>query len=62
MPELEDDNWHWVCITGYKEDDDQEMIIFSDCGQRREIDAHILFDINDVNVLKMVTMKKDPQN
>lgn len=38
------------------------MIIFSDCGQRREIDAHILFDINDVNVLKMVTMKKDPQN
>ena len=61
-PELEDDNWHWVCITGYKEDDDQEMIIFSDCGQRREIDAHILFDINDVNVLKMVAMKKDPQN
>lgn len=60
-PELEEDNWHWVCITGYKQNHHQEMIIFSDCGERREIDAHILFDINKVNVFKMVSMKNDPQ-
>ena len=60
--ELEDDNWHWVCITGYKHSCDGEWIVFSDCGIRREIDAHILFDINEKNVIKMVSMKKNPQN
>ncbi|MCD7949467.1 MAG: hypothetical protein LUG12_04280 [Erysipelotrichaceae bacterium] len=54
--ELEDDNWHWICITGYKE----SSIIFSDCGQRRVIDAHVLFDICPYNVFKMVRMKDDP--
>lgn len=58
--ELEEDNWHWVCITGYKYCDNQTMIIFSDCGQRREIDAHLLFDIRQENVFKMVRMKKGP--
>lgn len=58
--ELEDDNWHWVCITGYIKKENGYDIIFSDCGQRRVIDAHILFDIHPSNVFKMVRMKKDP--
>lgn len=56
--ELEDDNWHWVCISGYKESGNHYQIIFSDCGQRRLIDARILFDIHYSNVFKMVRFKK----
>ena len=51
-----------IGITGYKHSCDGEWIVFSDCGIRREIDAHILFDINEKNVMKMVSMKKNPQN
>jgi hypothetical protein len=57
--ELEEDNWHWICLTGYIEKKDGYDIIFSDCGQRRIIDAHILFDTYDKNVFKMVRMKID---
>lgn len=52
--ELEDDNWHWVCITGYQKKEDGYDIIFSDCGKRRVIDARILFDVCPINVFKMV--------
>lgn len=60
-PQLEDDNWHWVCITGWKQYENQETVIFSDCGQRREIDARILFDIQPQNIMKMMRMKNSPQ-
>lgn len=60
-PELEEDNWHWVCITGWKQSENQETVIFSDCGQCREINAQILFDIQPQNVMKMMRMKNDPQ-
>lgn len=56
-PELEEDNWHWVCISGCRKDEEKTKIIFSDCGERREIDADILFDLNCKNVVKMVRMK-----
>ena len=60
--ELEDDNWHWVCISGYIKKEDGYDIIFSDCGERRVLDARILFDPYYKNVFKMVRMKKDPRN
>ena len=56
--ELEDDNWHWICITGYQQTNDGYHIIFSDCGERRIIDANVLFDTSHQNVYKMVRMKK----
>ena len=59
-PELKDDNWHWVCLSGYIETKDGYDIIFSDCGERRIINADILFDTHCHNVYKMVSMKKDP--
>ena len=52
--ELEDDNWHWICITGYEIRENKTMIVFSDCGVRRQIDATILFDIHPRNVVKLV--------
>lgn len=58
--ELKEDNWHWICLSGYKESEDHYRIIFSDCGIRREIDSRILFDTHHYNVFKMVRMKKDP--
>lgn len=58
--ELEEDNWHWICLSGYQQIDEKYRIIFSDCGQRREIDAHILFDTYKDNIWKMVRMKKRP--
>lgn len=60
--ELEDDNWHWICLTGYEVKDNNYDIIFSDCGERRVIDSKILFDVHYKNVFKMVRMKKDPKN
>lgn len=52
--ELEDDNWHWICISGYEIRENKTMIVFSDCSVRREIDATILFDIHPRNVVKLV--------
>lgn len=59
--ELEEDNWHWICVSGYIEKENGYDIIFSDCGERRILDAKILFDPYYKNVFKMVRMKKDPK-
>lgn len=58
--ELEEDNWHWICLTGYIQEGHQYRVVFSDCGEKREIDARILFEICPQNVFKMVRMKNDP--
>lgn len=58
--ELEEDNWHWICLSGYVESESHYRIIFSDCGKRREIDSRILFDTHHQNIFKMVRMKNDP--
>lgn len=52
--ELEEDNWHWICISGYEEKDNQVNIIFSDCGRRRVIEANVLFEIDPRNIVKLV--------
>ena len=49
------------CITGYQQTNDGYHIIFSDCGERRIIDANVLFDTSHQNVYKMVRMKKSPK-
>ena len=57
-PEMKEDNWHWVCITGYSESDTGVDIIFSDCGDRKVIGADIFFDPNPVNVVKLVSFRQ----
>lgn len=49
--ELEEDNWHWVCLSGYIKSENHYWIVFSDCGVRREIDSRILFDTHHSNVI-----------
>lgn len=55
--ELEDDNWHWICISGYKQKEDDVYIIFSDCGVRREVHANVLFDTDIRNIVKLVSFE-----
>jgi len=56
--ELEEDNWHWVCITGYIEEDKKIKMIFSDCGQRRIVDSDILFEVDIRNIVKLVSFRQ----
>lgn len=42
--EFREDNWHWVTITGY--DEEKHQLIWSNCGEREEIDWSLLFDSN----------------
>lgn len=60
--ELEEDNWHWICISGYEIIEDKTIIIFSDCGVRREIDADILFDVHPRNIVKLVRFESRKEN
>jgi hypothetical protein len=51
---LRDDIWHWVTIFGYRETRRGLMIIFSDCGKKKEIPARILFENKRNNYFKLV--------
>lgn len=53
-PELLEDNWHWVTITGWIEDEAGEKIIFSDCGNRDIHPMEVLFEPHNGNVFRMV--------
>jgi len=54
---LREDNWHWVTITGYIENEDntnETEIILSNCGERQFVNAHQLFEIHRKNTIRMV--------
>lgn len=51
---LEDDNWHWVTVTGWLEDEEGEKIIFSDCGSRDLHLCKVLFEQHWRNLMHMV--------
>lgn len=55
---VRDDLWHWVTIFGYKETAKGIDIVFSDCGEKKEIPARILFEKHWMNVIKMVVFDK----
>lgn len=55
--ELEEDNWHWICISGYNEKEDDVDIIFSSYGIRRIVKASVLFDVNARNIVKLVSFE-----
>jgi len=40
-PELEDNNWHWMTITGY--DPDTDRLVLSNCGLRETYAAEAVF-------------------
>ena len=57
---LKEDNWHWVTITGYIEDENNPNgaeIIFSNCGERQTVSAHQLFEVHRKNTIRMVSFR-----
>lgn len=57
---LREDNWHWVTITGYIEDEDNPEaaeVILSNCGERQTIKAHQLFEVHKKNTIRMVSFR-----
>ncbi len=59
-PELKEDNWHWVTITGYSEDEnnlDKAEIIISNCGERQIVKANKLFEVHRDNTIRMVSFR-----
>lgn len=58
--ELREDNWHWVTITGF--DEEEEKLIWSNCGEREEIDWNMLFGIDKkyyVGIVKFKEVRSD---
>ena len=53
-PEMRENNWHWVTITGWIEDADGEQVIVSNCGEREVYQAEMLLENHRGNVLRMV--------
>lgn len=57
---LREDNWHWVTITGYTENEDnpdEAEIILSNCGERQTVNAHQLFEVHRKNTIRMVSFR-----
>jgi hypothetical protein len=57
---LREDNWHWVTVTGYIEDEDhpaEAEIILSNCGERQTVNAHQLFEVHRKNTIRMVSFR-----
>ena len=57
---LREDNWHWVTITGYTEDENdphEDAVILSNCGERQIVIAHQLFEVHRKNTIRMVRFK-----
>jgi hypothetical protein len=57
--QLRDDNWHWMTITGYIEDTEKNIfqIIRSNYGKREIINADVLFEVHNRNIVRMVSFK-----
>lgn len=55
---VRNDLWHWVTIFGYRKTPKGMVVIFSDCGEKKEIPARILFEKHRFNVIKMVIFDK----
>ncbi|MDF2942497.1 MAG: hypothetical protein K0S01_1355 [Herbinix sp.] len=55
--QLKDDNWHWMTITGYIEDNEKNItqIIRSNYGKREIVDAKVLFEIHNRNIVRMAS-------
>lgn len=55
--ELREDNWHWVTITGF--DEEEEKLIWSNCGEREEINWNMLFDTEKKYYAGIVKFKEE---
>ncbi len=56
-PEMREDNWHWVTVSGYTEGGNENQVILSNCGERQVRPASLLFDRNPGNTLRLLYFK-----
>lgn len=57
-PELQEDIWHWVTVTGYglpEAEEEEPTVILSDCGDRDIYAAKVLLEVHRKNTLRMLT-------
>lgn len=52
-PEMRENNWHWVTVTGWAQSAGGEIVILSNCGVREEYSADVLLENYCRNVLRM---------
>lgn len=57
-PELADDNWHWVTISGYCEGEGEPQVILSNCGEREVRPASLLFERNPKNTVRILCFRE----
>ncbi|MHB8130059.1 MAG: C39 family peptidase [Mobilitalea sp.] len=58
--QLREDNWHWVTITGYIVDTDnnETQIIRSNYGKREIISSDVMFEVHSRNKIRMVNFER----
>ncbi len=56
-PELSDDNWHWLTVTGYQEDDNFKSVILSNLSKREVRSADMLFERHTNNIIRMISFE-----
>ena len=55
-PQMSDDQWHWVTVSGYAEGADGRQIIASNCGDREVWSADMLFEKKPGNVVRILRL------
>lgn len=55
--DIEEETWHWMCITGYTEDETKKEVIVSSCGEKVTLNVNALFDPHPMNVVRMLSFK-----
>ena len=53
-PELKEDTWHWVTVSGYTDGRDDRQLIVSNCGERQLWQAEILFERHRKNYVRLL--------
>lgn len=57
--ELREDNWHWVTITGYEEQEGKSNVMISNCGKKEMIEKDVLFEVDFRNRIRMVSFYQE---
>ena len=57
-PELAEDNWHWVTVSGYLDGADGQQVILSNCGEREVRDASMLFERHPKNTVRLLYFRE----
>ena len=58
-PELKEDNWHWVTVSGYLDGADGDQVILSNCGEREVRPASMLFERHPKNTIRLLCFQEE---